>query len=280
VGGSEGRSVLDSVRAAWAIVGLDAGSPTIILGGSQGGHAALFAGELAPTYAPEIDLRGVVALAPGCELAGAAMLVVDDPRAVGLAVAIGAGFEAAYPDADLASVLKPGAYTRLPVVDRGSLEDIVEAFAMPVEDVVCLEGILQPPWPSLLEENTPGRVPTAAPIFIGQGVDDRVVSLELADALVERLLSLGDRVTYSRYPGTDHEGIAVAAASDVRSWVRDRLRERGARIGAVEPRRILRRLRESRLRTADVAPGHPAAASTRPTRRPSRMRRPAADPAQ
>src|SRR5215218_2134361 len=57
VGGSEGR---------------------FVLGVSQGGHASLFAGELAATYAPELDLRGVVALAPGAELAQAALLLAGD----------------------------------------------------------------------------------------------------------------------------------------------------------------------------------------------------------
>jgi acetyl esterase/lipase len=168
-----------------------------------------------------------VALAPGCELAGAAMLVIDDPRAVGLAIAIGAGFEAAYPDANLSAILTPKALALLEVVDRACIEDVVEAFSMPVEEVVRLEAILQPPWPALLEENTPGRVATAAPIFIGQGDADVVVSPLLTDALVERLCAAGDDVTYRRYAGANHEGVGEAAIDDVRRWVGERLAAAG-----------------------------------------------------
>ncbi len=101
VGGSEARGVLDSVRAARQLPDVEAADTTFALGASQGGHAALFTGEVAPTYAPDVPLAGVVALAPGAELAQAAILLASDPTAVGFAVAIGAGFEAAYPEARL-----------------------------------------------------------------------------------------------------------------------------------------------------------------------------------
>jgi Secretory lipase len=69
VGDSEARSVLDSVRAAQNVTAASAGAATVVVGRSQGGHAALFAGELARSYAPDIDVLGVVAAAPVAELA-------------------------------------------------------------------------------------------------------------------------------------------------------------------------------------------------------------------
>ena len=53
VGGSEGRGVLDSIRAARALPEAHAGDQAVVVGISQGGHAALFTGELADTYAPD-----------------------------------------------------------------------------------------------------------------------------------------------------------------------------------------------------------------------------------
>ena len=41
-----------------------AGRRTALFGFSQGGHAVLWANQIAPTYAPELDLIGVAALAP------------------------------------------------------------------------------------------------------------------------------------------------------------------------------------------------------------------------
>ena len=39
-----------------------------VWGHSQGGHAALFTGELAPEYAPELKLVGIAVAAPATDL--------------------------------------------------------------------------------------------------------------------------------------------------------------------------------------------------------------------
>ncbi|MFL5755010.1 MAG: lipase family protein [Chloroflexota bacterium] len=226
VGVSEGRGVLDSIRAARALPGARASSQAVVVGGSQGGHAALFAGEIAAEYAPDVALAGIVALAPGAELAHAALLLSSEPSAVGFAVAIGAGFAAAYPEADLERVLTPYARRLLSVVDRGCIDDVLSTFAKPVDQVLRLEEIVKPPWPALLEENTPGRVATPVPIFVGQGGADPLVVPELTDALVARLCAIGNDVTYRRYAGAGHVDIVSAAATDVEAWIRARFEGR------------------------------------------------------
>src|SRR5580698_7372343 len=68
VGISEGRAVLDSVRAARGMPGVGEGRRYAVWGHSQGGQAALFTGLLTKTYAPELQLVGVAAAAPATEL--------------------------------------------------------------------------------------------------------------------------------------------------------------------------------------------------------------------
>jgi Secretory lipase len=221
VGGSEARGVLDSIRAAWAIPEANAGADAAIVGISQGGHAALFSGELADAYAPDAGVKGVVALAPGAELAQAAMLLMSDETVVGFGVAIGAGFAAAYPELRLEDVLTPSALERLDVLDTGCIDDILEAYAGPAGETLRLEALARPPWPALLDENTPGRVPTSVPIFVGQGEADPLVVPELTDALVTRLCAIGDEVTYRRYPGESHSGVVEASQDDVLGWIGD-----------------------------------------------------------
>src|SRR5271163_819050 len=63
VGVSEGRAVIDSVRVASHLPGSGGGNKFVVWGHSQGGQAALFTGILAKTYAPELELLGVVAAA-------------------------------------------------------------------------------------------------------------------------------------------------------------------------------------------------------------------------
>ncbi|HZM54458.1 MAG TPA: lipase family protein, partial [Acidimicrobiales bacterium] len=68
LGASEGRAVLDATRASRQLSGLRTANTVVIYGHSQGGHAALFAGEMAPTYAPDLHVVGVVAAAPATGL--------------------------------------------------------------------------------------------------------------------------------------------------------------------------------------------------------------------
>ncbi len=68
VGTSAGRSVLDALSATRQIGALSASDSTVIYGLSQGGHAALFAGEMAATWAPDLKVVGVVAAAPFSEV--------------------------------------------------------------------------------------------------------------------------------------------------------------------------------------------------------------------
>jgi pimeloyl-ACP methyl ester carboxylesterase len=193
------------------------------MGVSQGGHAALFTGEIAPTYAPDVRLAGVVALAPGAELAQAATLLMGDPSVVGFAVAIAAGFAAANPEAALERVLTPAALARIDVLDRGCIDAVLEAFAGPVRDVIRLEALADPSWARVLDENTPGRLRTDVPVFVGQGDADPLVVPELTDALVLRLCATGTDVTYRRYTGATHGGVVEAARADVSAWMEDRL---------------------------------------------------------
>ena len=59
VGQSEGRNVLDGIRAAGLLEGTGSTpeSNAVVWGHSQGGGAAAFTAELQPTYAPEIHTR-------------------------------------------------------------------------------------------------------------------------------------------------------------------------------------------------------------------------------
>ena len=68
IGESEARSVLDSVRAARELPNTGASNRFAVWGHSQGGHAALYTGEVAARYAPDLKLVGVAAAAPATYL--------------------------------------------------------------------------------------------------------------------------------------------------------------------------------------------------------------------
>jgi hypothetical protein len=66
---TEGRNVIDSVRALRHTFP-DVSSRWAAFGGSQGGGAVWAADEQAATYAPELDLVGVVAMSPAADVSG------------------------------------------------------------------------------------------------------------------------------------------------------------------------------------------------------------------
>ncbi len=67
VGISAGRSVLDAARAVRHLGHGTVGSRVVFEGHSEGGHAVLWADELARRYAPELRPQGVVASSPAAD---------------------------------------------------------------------------------------------------------------------------------------------------------------------------------------------------------------------
>jgi hypothetical protein len=181
VGASEGRAVLDSVRAARAMPGARAGNRFAVWGHSQGGQAALFAGELAKSYAPELDLIGVAAAAPATELVA---LMGDDFKTTGgknLTAMTLWSWSRVFA-APIDRVVTPEA---IPTVDRladeciESIFDIrerrrterpLEAHFLSVPNIADVE-----PWKTLAVKNTPGVLPRGVPLFLAQGTTDDLV---------------------------------------------------------------------------------------------------------
>ena len=104
-GPSAGRNVLDALRVLRTFVGPEAGD-AVAVGDTQGAAAVLFAAELAPTYAPDVDLIGVVATQPLAELATLAPGASASP-AFGYYLLALSGLAVDDPDLPLASVLTP-----------------------------------------------------------------------------------------------------------------------------------------------------------------------------
>jgi Secretory lipase len=234
VGESEGRGVLDSVRAAVALPGTGAVERALLWGPSQGGHAALWAGQLAPTYAPELDLLGVVASAP------ASIGETGDPENEGLAAGrddlggflpmIVAGYAAAYDDVDPAQYLTPAAMDRLGVVDEGCLADVFAAYAgLGVDGILDAEawnlptGPVTGPLGGHLIDNQPGNSAIPAPVLIVQGTADTIVPPAGPEAIADRLCALGTVVDFRLYDGADHIGVNLVSLPDVEAFAAARL---------------------------------------------------------
>ena len=78
IGNSEGRAIIDSVRAARQLNG-SLSNDWVAIGHSQGGQGALFAGEQTQNYGRGLQLRGVVGMAAASNLDQLAAAIVGTP---------------------------------------------------------------------------------------------------------------------------------------------------------------------------------------------------------
>jgi len=223
VGESEGRGVLDAATAARSLPEADAGDQLAILGYSQGGHGALWAGQLAPEWAPEYELVGTVAGAPATELPlifGAAGRL----RIAGFLYMMIAGFNDAYPDAPLSDVLTPAGEAELAAVDQGCAGDVIQHFSsLDSMQLLVPDGAATGPWAGLAEENNPGNVKTDEPILILHSAADDVVPAALSAGLFDRMCGLGQVVERRVYEnGQGHVQAAPGAVADGLDWIQQR----------------------------------------------------------
>lgn len=229
-GGGEGQAVLDSVRAVESLPGVGAIDEVVLAGHSQGGPAVLFASEIAPVYAPELKLVGVVALAPGAELPELTNALAQSPSK-GLVLIGAAGLRAAHPDVDLSAVLTPTAIADLPRVESECVDETVQRYeTIPTGDILTRLPSSAPEINQLLEQNSPGSHSISVPVFLGHGDADQQVPVTLSDRLQDKYCALGVNVTKRTYNGVDHTGVIDAAAGDVLAFITARY-EHGATVG-------------------------------------------------
>ncbi len=218
---TEARATIDLVRAARTIAAAHAGRRWVVVGHSQGGHAALSTGELAPSYAPELDLIGTVGIAPGAELTtkipGENQLVPDIVTAIGMY-----GAKANDPSFPLDRFIAP---------DARGVESAMYGSCLPqIQDflvsVVAKGGTIlsvnprdDPVGRPFLEANEVGLVRTRSPMLIVSGGQDAVVVPARTAALMRRLCAIGDTVQRIDLPGASHDTEPSAGAAQVDDWI-------------------------------------------------------------
>lgn len=229
VGRTAAEGTLDAVRAAIRLAGDEASSRFAVAGHSQGGHAALFAGQQATSYAPELDLVGVAGLAPASELA--AFIEANDGTTFGnlLGAYAVAAWDRAFEDIDAADIVDPAV---LPIVERLAEACVAtgpEAIALLTEaELLQLSFLVSPiwqtePWASRIEENTPGDEPIDAPLLIVQGTDDVLIRADIQREFVTRLCENDQVLEYREFTDVGHLGIDDTAEDYVVEWLTARL---------------------------------------------------------
>lgn len=224
VGESEARGTLDIVRAARQLEDRTGASDQVVIWGhSQGGHAALFANQIAEEWVPELDVLGTVAGAPPSQLPLIAAALRNSPYRFYLGM-VAAGWSAAYPEADPALVLSPLGLERMEVVDEGCSAELATAWNdLPYDDLISADPSTVEPWASLLVENDPGFVVGESPVLIIHGEADEQIPAVSSALLLERMCGIGQVVERRTYPDESHVGVIASSLPDMLEWIDARL---------------------------------------------------------
>jgi pimeloyl-ACP methyl ester carboxylesterase len=219
---SEGNSVIDGVRAARQLPGVDAGREWFAVGHSQGGHAALAAHELAADHAPELELVATVSYAPGFDLdrtfGGSDEIVARVLTAMAL---YGAASE--HPAIEPADYVGPELAAVADVITTGCHEILAAVAGIPAESFWRQPPLDTEPARSLLLANEVGDVAAEAPVLLVAGSADDLVVLPRVQSLFERMCEAGQVTELVVVDGGDHASIIDDTADRVERWLRDRL---------------------------------------------------------
>lgn len=223
VGLSEGRSVLDSVRAAQRLegTGASAASEAVVWGHSQGGQSAAMAGDLAPTYAPDTNVVGAVVGSPAAELPTLLTGATASP-AFGFGFMIGAGFQAVYPELDLGAVFTPEGLAGVEEAKTSCVDIVAKYAAEDPSRYVKADPTAAPGWAEVLQENSPGATKTSVPVFVYHGEADELIPVAISRQLLQRYCAVGTTASLKTYPGGTHAGVVPMAFGDITTFAADR----------------------------------------------------------
>jgi pimeloyl-ACP methyl ester carboxylesterase len=229
IGRSEGYGVLDIVRAARQLVPA-LSNRVIISGHSQGGHAALWAASLAPSYTPDLHLLGTVAFAPQSHTAAEATALrgVTSTSLTGLAAMILRGISVADPSLDINAILTPQGAALYPQTLTKCLDQLDQPNslgALPLSELISQSADLTPEIKALAL-NDPDNLRIKGPVLIEQGLADTTVIPSFDQQLSQELTKNGAKVTYHTYAGATHSGVLTAAAKDATAFLRKHLGKR------------------------------------------------------
>ena len=218
VGLSAGHSVLDVARAARALGHGAVARRVAVLGHSEGGHAVLWAGQLARSYSPELRVRAVIASAPGADLDGIGRLRDHAPETTGDVLGLMGSWHDLF-GAPLEGLLTPAGIhdAQAIIADHGDQIDLSQPPFLP------WPSPLPSPWPRLLRENTPGAQRTAAPILLLVGTADQHVPPATNLALAETLRKTGDHVRLNVLQGADHDHTLIDAKGEILQFLHSSL---------------------------------------------------------
>jgi pimeloyl-ACP methyl ester carboxylesterase len=220
VGESEGRSMVDIVRAARSIPALSASSTFAAWGHSQGGHAALFSRKVAARWAPDLRMVGTVAVAP----VSSTSEFISRANFAGPALTLMAvsGYSAAY-GLPAREVLTEDGMDHLDDAETKCLADLGDDLGdRRLDEVRKVDPTTLSDWGAALTSNDAGPIRSNVAVLLLQGDHDAIVPPNDTEKLFREMCSTAQPVTMSIDHGGGHASVRDRTIGQAVDWLTDR----------------------------------------------------------
>lgn len=227
IGISTAYSVLDAIRATRGISEAGASNRFAVWGESQGGHAALWTGQLAKQYAPDLALVGVAAAAPPTDLIEN-LTGGTDPSIRAFMTAFTAHSWSQHFGISLRTL---GTKSTGDLINRLGKNNCVTLGAKPrigtMVGVAVLRARLKnvdlgriAPWKDIALNNSPSTRDYGAPFLIAQNDADTIVAPAVTKDFARKLCRDGARLRYiSIVSNGGHPTSAADSATETLDWI-------------------------------------------------------------
>ncbi|MFF9853104.1 lipase family protein [Streptomyces litmocidini] len=232
---AQGRTVLDSVRAAQRLdaVDLPDAGPVALYGYSQGGGATASAAELAPTYAPELKIKGAVVGAPPADMNevaagmdGSAYGAFFNYSLSGLSTAYGIDIDpylnahGKRVTADLRDNLcTTQALAKYPFLNSRFLT---------VDGRPLTERLTRAPWAAIVADLRLGNRKPTAPVLLSHSALDDVVPQQVGKNLADDWCRRGATVRFAGNHIPGHIAATEGTSAEGLPWLKDRFADKTA----------------------------------------------------
>jgi hypothetical protein len=229
----QAHAVLDVIRAAQRLpdTGLAPNGPVGIAGYSQGGGASAAAAELAPTYAPELDIEGAYVGAAPADLGVLANVLDGSMYFAFLGYAL-IGINTAYPESGLLDLANDQGVALFAEARNTCTLDAVFRYWFRQSSTLTDDGravrayVAEEPFRSILAENKVGSLRPAAPVLVEHSWIDDVVPQEQARLMGRAWCGQGATVQWrdllTALPLFTHLFEANTAATNGANWLAQR----------------------------------------------------------
>jgi hypothetical protein len=209
-----GHGVLDGIRGAEALpgTGLDGvKTPVGMWGYSGGGLATSWAAELAPGYAPDLNIAAVASGGTPADM-GAAARQIDGSIASGLVLLASTGLTRAYPE--MLSLLNDKGRAMISEIGDMCVGDAVSRFPFRHlnEFTFSKDPLSEPVAKTVMEDNHLGHLTPKAPVLLYHSLFDELIPFPSAQKLQADWCQGGGHVILHADPASEHSSLAVSGA--------------------------------------------------------------------